>query len=224
MLNKVKFILTDLLLDSYVASGIVIINKLETFLSSLYYRQEKCYHSRYYFEIKEKNSLPQKIFNQLKEDPSSFFTIEDVNIRKVNGLEDKLRLGDELLVSLDDNFKQQISLRVLNISDTSFSLITLPAKASPGVINFKLELNNSQWKFSIDVIFLFDSESTVQKDTLWAMNKFENSSLWVNCCEQFAKKYQAIESSFTPITITSEKFNLKSQKWERIFKENLTVI
>jgi hypothetical protein len=213
MNSKIRFLLNDILIDTSVASAIIIIKKVSRITSLLWAPAPKIYYNRHVADIFDFSCSPLELFNLLKSRPYIFFNPQFFKLTRVVKEKSILEIGDELLIKLNSESGVYINLKVLNVSRTSFSLITLDENDNPGSLHFKIEQNDSGFQFSIESFLVLSKGHTPRASSV---SKLEKSNIWVHCCEEFAKKCNSKGLIFRPIIVKNEKLNPRTNKWEPI--------
>ncbi|UYL07702.1 DUF1990 domain-containing protein [Bdellovibrio sp. SKB1291214] len=152
---------------------------------------------------------------ELKKDLNVFCPTLIASFEKLSGEKDDLCVNDEFQVHITGPWNGPV--RVTDVTDVSFSLVTLKGHLEAGEIFFKLLQDSSGATiFQIESIarsrdFLVD----LMYDKI-PIGKVAQSAMWVIFCKRFAKAATGLPEDEFMIDIETERFDEDRGLWQRI--------
>ncbi len=145
----------------------------------------KLFHRRYHVDIKSSRLSKNEIISKIIEDPNDCSPIEVMRFEKTKGRENTMAVGDEYVIHIAGPWNGPV--RVIDVTDTSFSFITLQDHVEAGEIQFRvldhpkrkkmLRFEIRSWSRSRDKIVDFAYDKVPLVSTA-------QQQVWVYFCQQ----------------------------------------
>ena len=172
------------------------------------------YHRVYSVDLPDSYESVLSTMRHLMTDPNAFTPSLIAKFEKTKGSADVLQVGDEFMVHLSAPWKGPV--RVSQVSETSFTLVTLDGHIEAGQIQFSLHrLPEGGSRFEIEsltrskdriVDFFYDKLRLAQ---------FAQSEMWVEFCRNFATEAGG-GSSVPEVQVRTEKQNRETGLWQDV--------
>lgn len=185
---------------------------LKSEVQSLRHGAGDLFHRRYFVEFKDSKHSIDQLMDLLKKDINRFSPQVIAKFEKKRGDEHELRVGDEFHIALSGPWDAPV--RVNEVKDRSFSLITLEGHPEAGEIEFRLdELPKGEIRFEIEsfarsrdglVNFLYDTIPVV---------RMAQTTMWVLFCESFVR--HATGELAEKMGVITERYDVETDEWAR---------
>lgn len=106
------------------------------------------FHRLYSVTIREAGSSPEELMSSLQRDLDRAAPNEFATFKKVSGAQDGMRVGDEYVVRMPGPWDGPV--RVIEVSPSSFRLMTLDGHLEAGQIAFRAEGEPARMEFVIE--------------------------------------------------------------------------
>jgi hypothetical protein len=106
------------------------------------------FHRFYRVRIRDASMEPEELLRRVSADPDAVAPTEFASFQKTGGERGRMRAGDEFVVRMPGPWDGPV--RVLDVSPTSFRLVTLEGHLEAGQIRFATERSDGLLDFSIE--------------------------------------------------------------------------
>jgi len=106
------------------------------------------FHRRYSARIRDTPWSPEQVMERLSRDPDCVAPRELASFQKVRGDEGEMRRNDEFVVRMPAPWDGPV--RVVDVTPTSFRLVTLDGHLEAGQIEFRAEREDGTVRFTIE--------------------------------------------------------------------------
>lgn len=106
------------------------------------------FHRRYIVRVRDPRASAAALMTRLQDDPDVASPSEFATFRKVGGAPDRMRVGDEYVVRMAGPWDGPV--RVIDVTDRSFRLATLPGHIEAGQIEFAVAQIDGGLEFRIE--------------------------------------------------------------------------
>lgn len=179
------------------------------------------YHRVYSIDLPVSFESAQSTMANLKLDPTAFSPEWIAVFEKTKGGSSELQVGDEFLVRISGPWNGPV--RVSQVTDASFTLLTLDGHLEAGQIQFSLHSkDNGQARFEIESI-------TRSKDRMvdffydkLRLAQFAQSEMWELFCKNFAERSLGVPKTngvtgaavaLPPVVIKTSRQDEKTGLW-----------
>ncbi len=147
------------------------------------------FHRRYWVDIAESEKSAEEMMRLIQRDPNLFAPQELVHFKRTLGDVDNLAVGDEFYISITSPWDAPV--RVIDVSATSFSFVTLDGHLEAGEITFRMiqhPLQDDWLRFEI-VSWARSRDRLVQLafETL-GVGKAAQTGMWTFFCQRVVEQ------------------------------------
>ena len=170
------------------------------------------YHRVYSIAFKSTSAKAKQAMKCLKADLNQCSPQLLARFEKTKGEACHLKKDDEFLIHITGPWNGPV--RVTDVTETSFHIVTLEGHMEAGEIHFELKQKS-------DLEFIFEIESLARSkdklvnffyDTI-PIAKVMQTEMWTSFCENFVKE---ISHSDGQVNILTERRNKKTGQWQQV--------
>jgi hypothetical protein len=173
------------------------------------------YHRTYAINLPVPFEQAAKTMHQVMIDPNAFSPHLIATFEKTKGDPASLNVGDEFMVHISGPWNGPV--RVSQVSEASFSLLTLNGHIEAGQNQFRLKItDDGNARFEIESVtrskdqlvnFVYDKLRVAQ---------FAQTEMWELFCKSVAEKTLGDKSDLPPVEVRTERQNPENGKWEDV--------
>ncbi len=170
------------------------------------------YHRVYAIDLAVSFDSAQQTMHEVMLDPNAFSPKLIATFEKTKGAADRLQVGDEFMVHISGPWDGPV--RVSQVSEASFTLLTLNGHIEAGQIQFRLvKQDDGNARFEIESVtrsrdqivnFVYDKLRLAQ---------FAQTEMWELFCKTVAERAMGDKAQLPPVQIKTERQDPGTLKW-----------
>ena len=173
------------------------------------------YHRVYGVDLPVAFESARQTMRKVMADPNAFSPKMIATFEKTVGDRGALKVGDEFMVHISGPWNGPV--RVSEVSDCSFSLVTLNGHIEAGQIQFRLtRRDNGEARFEIESVTRSKDQIVNFVYDKLRLAQFAQTEMWELFCKSVAEDALGEKAALPNVEVRTERQNAETGQWEDV--------